>query len=79
MKRSILFMLALTLIGSSALAQQSAPSAPAIGASIPGSSSPTGGAGGGSPAGNATFGTSSGVQNINDPAGIGAAASKFGH
>jgi hypothetical protein len=67
MKRSTLFMLALTLIGTGAFAQ-----------GLP-SSTPTAGATPGAPAsGTAGFGTSSGVQNIQDPYGTAAAARRFG-
>jgi len=67
MKRSILFMLALTLIGSSALAQElpSGPSSAGAAAVVP-----VGVYG--------AYGTSSGVQRIQDPYGTQAAAARFG-
>jgi hypothetical protein len=87
MKRSILFVLALTLIGSSAFAQLS----PSYGSSNSPTVSPQGGAAYGTSAGvqniydpygtlaaASRFGTSTGVQNIRDPYGTAAAASKFG-
>jgi len=68
MKRSILFVLALTLIGSSALAQ-----------GLPSSPPTAGSATGVAPSGvYGTYGTSSGVQYIEDPYGTRAAATRFG-
>lgn len=69
MKRSILFIIAISLIGSNAFAQL----LPGYGLSGPYSSGSTV-----SPQGIAVYGTSSGFQNIYDPYGTIAAASKFG-
>ena len=70
MKRGILFMLALTLIGSSALAQ----GLPSLGSPFSRYNPPTTGYG----AVAYPSGTSSGVANIYDPYGYGAVAAKFG-
>ena len=69
MKRNILFIIAIILIGSNAFAQLF----PGYGPQAPYSSYPAA-----SPQGAAAYGTSTGVQNIYDPYGTLAAASRFG-
>lgn len=83
MKRSILLVFALTLIGSSAFAQLYPSS---YGGSLPSSNSPTvsnpptvGSTRVNAPTDvSAAYGTSSGVQNIRDPYGTAAADARFG-
>ena len=74
MKRGTLFILALTLIGSSALAQPLPSGEPRVSSSSP----PTVGATASAPPGIAAYGTSSGVHGTQFPNGIPTAAFPYG-